>query len=129
MNLVTGGSDAALHVAQSWPSLAAFLAGWAFSVGFTMPVKKRLLRRWNADDRDLMVRGIAFLSAMIPSGVVYTELGGSDVFLLLVMIFTGLWSPIAYKLLVLWLRSRKTSFWTKVADFLSGDPPAPEVKP
>lgn len=130
MKIIVDGSDAALHVATAWPSLAAFLAGWAFSVGLTMPVKKLLLpRRWDVADRDLAVRLIAFFSAMVPAGVVYVELGGSEGLVWLVMVFTGLWSPVAYALTILWLRTRKAVFWSKVADFLSADPAPPEPQP
>lgn len=102
------------------PALAAFIVGWAFSVGITQPVKASLPAIWHQLDRELIVRLLAFFSAMLPAGLYYARAEGSQPEMLwLVMVGTGLWSPIAYALLIAFLRrGGRESF---VADVLSGD--------
>jgi hypothetical protein len=113
--------DGGLHMLDTLPTwLAAFLIGWAFSVSLTQPIKFLMPRRWCADDRELYARLLAFFSAMIPAGLYYADSGeGSYTALWLVMVGTGLWSPIAFALLIAFLRrGGRESF---IADVLTGD--------
>lgn len=114
--------DGGLHMLATLPPwLAAFLVGWSFSIALTQPAKKLVLSRLKyADDRELYARVLAFFSAMIPSGLYYVKFSeGSYSSLWLVMVGTGLWSPIAFALLIAFLRrGGRESF---VADVLSGD--------
>lgn len=121
LKLIEDWWEFGLHALATMPaSLAAFLIGWSFSIATTQPVKFMLPLLWHADDRELITRVVAMLSAMIPAGLYYAQAKGANPSLLwLVMVGTGLWSPIAFALLIAWLRrGGKESF---VADVLTGD--------
>lgn len=124
MNAISEAWDAGLHIFDTLPpSIGAFIIGWMFSVAITMTVKKTMIPRWwHEYDRDLTVRLVAFFSAATSAGYAYVGLKGASEFVFIVMALTGLWAPIAYVLLILYLRSRKNPFWSRVADALSGDP-------
>lgn len=121
LKLIAEWWEFVLHVLSTMPaSLAAFLIGWSFSVATTQPVKFLMPLMWRPDDRELISRVVAMLSAMIPAGLYYAQAKGANPALLwLVMVGTGLWSPIAFALLIAWLRrGGRHSF---VADVLTGD--------
>lgn len=110
-----------LHILATLPPwLAAFLVGWAFSVGVTHSIKFTLPVRWCQDTREIIARVTAVLSAALPAGLYYA--GQPDAQpgpLALVMFGTGIWSPLAFALLMGGLRRWPRGEW--IADVLSGD--------
>lgn len=112
---------AGLNVLETMPAwLAAFLVGWVISVGLTQPAKFMIPRDWPPDDREELSRLIAFFSAMLPAGVYYANANGTSyAHLWMVMLGAGLWSPIAFALLIAFLRRGGRE--SLIADVLSGD--------
>lgn len=110
-----------LHVLATLPAwVAAFLVGWIFSVGLTQSVKFTMPVRWCADTREIVARVLAVLSAAMPAGIYYASTPNAEpAALALVMLGTGIWSPIAFSLLMAGLRRWPRFEW--VADVLSGD--------
>lgn len=112
---------------------ASFLVGWASSVAVTHSLKMGNRRfRWMLPDTLALASWVlAMLSAFVFAAAYAREAGASPGGLLLVSIFTGLWSPIAFTGLQRFLRAspeigkRKGFGWvpdlTGVADWLSAD--------
>lgn len=112
--------DFAMHVLSTMPAwLAAFLIGWAFSVGVTQGIKFTMPEAYPAGWREAMSRWVAFLTAAVPAGAWVQQAGGSALVIVLVTLFTGIWSPIAYALLIAGLRRWPAAAW--IADVLSQD--------
>lgn len=113
--------NAGLRMLDSMPPwLAAFIVGWVASIAITHAFKYTLPLSWWAEIREGLTRGVAVLSAMLPAGFYYAEQPDTSLTgLLLVMVITGGWSPLAYALLVAWLRRSEKRAW--IADVLSGD--------
>jgi hypothetical protein len=119
---MTGIWNFALHVLNTLPPwLAACLIGWAGSIAITQPAKFVMPLRWDGETRAIVARVLASLSAFVVTGLAYLtvapEAPGAAV--LLAAMLTGIWSPIAYALLVGGLRTHPRTAWA--ADVLSGD--------
>lgn len=122
----------ALSVFAVW-WVSAFLVGWAGSVAVVHSLKMANRRsRWLLPDTLAIASWVlAMLTAFGFAALYATEAGASPRGLLLVAIFTGLWSPIAFAGLQRFLRAspeigkRKFFGWvpdlTGVADWLSAD--------
>jgi hypothetical protein len=110
-----------LHVLTTLPpSFAALLVGWSFSIGLTQSVKFLMPSSIDEDIRELTTRLLAGFSAAMAAGVYYAAADGSrPEDLILVMLFTGVWSPLAFALLQGALRRSPRTAW--IADVLSGD--------
>lgn len=109
-----------LHLLATMPAwLAAFLIGWAVSVGLTQGLKFALPVGAPEGLREAAARWLAFLSAAVPAGAWLYDAGSSGLAVALVAIGTGAWSPIAYALLIAGLRRFDRTAW--IADVLSGD--------
>lgn len=119
-----------LHVVNTIPAwLAAALIGWAGSIAITQPAKFLMPARWDPELRAVAARALASLSAFLATGFAYQALApdGSAAGLLVTALLTGLWSPIAYALLIRGLRRSPRLAW--IADVLSGDVRGAEPKP
>lgn len=109
-----------LHAIDTMPAwLAAFLVGWAVSVGITHAFKYMLPVRWNEWLREDMTRSVAVVSGFIPAFLWMGEAGASLLSMSLTGLVTGLWSPTAYALLIAGLRRHPRLAWA--ADVLSAD--------
>lgn len=114
------GWDGARHVLDTMPPwLAAFLLGWLTSVAVTQMVKFLLPRGWWAELREDLTRFVAFMAAALPALFYVGQAGYGSLGMLLQAVITGVWAPLAYALLVAWLRRRPGLAW--IADVLSGD--------
>lgn len=113
--------NAGLRMLDSMPPwLAAFIVGWVASIGITHAFKYMLPVRWWAEIREGLTRAMAVLAAMVPAAIYYAEQPGTSLTgLMLVMVITGAWSPLAYALAMAWLRRSEKRAW--IADVLSGD--------
>ena len=105
--------DDALKVYNTIPfALWACLLGWAVSVGMTQPLKFALPLGWHPAWREHLTRFVAFISGFLAVVALIPTTTG-----ILLGIATGLWSPIAYGLVLYVVKYR----WPWLADFLSGD--------
>lgn len=112
--------DLALHMLNTMPPwLAAFLLGWAFSVGFTQGLKFTMPECYPPGWREAMSRWMAFLTAAVPAGAWLYQAGGSGLAVAFVTLLTGIWSPAAWALLAGLLRRSPKTEW--IADVLSQD--------
>lgn len=109
-----------VHVLGTMPIwLAAFLVGWAMSVSITHGFKFILpvsMPDWLRED---LTRFVAFMSGAIPSGWWAADAGYGILGVSVQAVVTGVWSPVAFALLMAWLR--RTERWAWVADVLSAD--------
>lgn len=118
--MIESAWNTALHLLATLPPwLAAFLIGWAVSVGLTQGLKFALPVGAPEGLREAAARWLAFLSAAVPAGAWLYDAGGSGLAVALVAIGTGAWSPVAYALLIAGLRRFERTAW--IADVLSGD--------
>jgi hypothetical protein len=97
----------------------SFLIGWAFSIGVTQSLKFLFPEFMPAPWREAASRWIAFLTAALPAGLWMLAADASPLACWLMAIGTGAWSPIAYALLIAFLRRFPKLSW--IADVLSGD--------
>jgi hypothetical protein len=112
--------DTALHLLDTLPPwVAAFLIGWAFSVGVTQGIKFTMPEAYPAGWREAMSRWVAFLTAAVPAGAWLYNAGGDGLGVVMGTLITGAWSPIAYALLIGVLRRSAKTEW--IADVLSQD--------
>lgn len=121
MNLINQGWASFLNIFTTMPPwLAAFLVGWFVSIGLTQTMKFTMPLTWSSELRNSIGRMLSVLAGAIPAGIYYANVTDpSPAGMILVMLSTGLWSPIAYRLLIGFLRKRPSLEWA--ADALSGD--------
>lgn len=114
--------NALLHVLNTIPAwLAAAVIGWVASIAITQPAKFLMPVGWDSELRAVVARALASVSAFVATAFAFRALApdGALAGMILAALVTGLWSPIAYSLLVAGLRRSDRLAW--IADILSGD--------
>lgn len=120
--MIQSAWNTALHILNTLPPwLAACLLGWAGSIAITQPAKFLMPLGWDADTRAIVARVLATFSAMACTVLAYFALQplAPGAAVLLAALLTGVWSPIAFALLLAGLRRHPRTAWA--ADVLSGD--------
>lgn len=120
IDTIVKGWDGARHVLDTMPPwLAAFLLGWLTSVAVTHAFKFTMPLAWWPELREDMTRFVAFVAAATPAMFYVGAAGYGPLGMALQAIITGVWAPLAYALLIAYLRrGGRESF---IADVLTGD--------
>lgn len=120
--MIESAWNTVLHILATLPPwLAACLLGWAGSIAITQPAKFLMPLGWDPESRAIVSRVLATLSAMACTMLAYFALAplAAGAAVLLAALLTGVWSPIAFALLLAGLRRHPRTAWA--ADVLSGD--------